>query len=161
MNQVVVPFSLTATQVNALGATPITLISFANDRRVRIPTRLELIKESGTAYTITVTGETFLPVAQSGQRVPDSYAGFFAGGAFLVLEAVDENGSGRPYAFVPETGFLSVASEQTRLIVPEIDGQAFRTGAVSFAIRSSAVLSSGTGGLRGRLYFDEYPLGNF
>jgi len=55
MDTIIIPFSLTATQVNLLDTTPVTLFEFGDydSKLVRVPVRLEILRAAGTSYTIT------------------------------------------------------------------------------------------------------------
>ena len=161
--QAMVPFEITATNLNLADTTLQTIQTFPDDGLIRIPTRLELRRDAGTAYALTFQGgrragqrktETF-------QREVDSYTAIFSQGAFLVIESKDDDDRSRPHMFIPIEGFLDVATAQTRLVFPLVDNHVFRAGATSFTLRSLVGLASGTGSLFGRLYFDEYTVGGF
>lgn len=162
MPEVRIPISLTAAQLNASGASPITLYSYTEDTRFRIPTRIELVKEAGTtAYGITVTGESSSAKPYDDELSKNSYTAFFGGGAFLTLEAQDANGVGRVLAYIPENGFLDVATEQKRLVFPSAEGLVFRPGVTTYVLRSTAALASGDARIRGFIYFNEYAIGSY
>lgn len=157
---VMIPFTITATNLNLADTSPQTIITFADDNLIKIPTRLELSREAGTAYTLTAPAYKNQRV-ENFQQTIDTYSAMFAGGSYLVIEAVDDDGRGRPFFFVPALGFLDSASNQRRLSFPVINGDTFRTGATKFRLRLTVNAASGTGSLLGRLYFDKYSIGGF
>ena len=161
--EVMIPFEITATNLNLADTSLQTIHSFPNDGFIRVPTRLELKRDAGTAYTLSYPGgkKSGQRKVENFQREVDSYTAIFSGGPFLVIESKDDDDRSRPHIFIPEEGLLDVATAQTRLVFPLRDNHVFRAGATSFTLRSLAGLASGTGSLFGRFYFDEYTVGGF
>jgi len=154
------PFTITAANLNLADTTPYNIVTFASNNQIQIPSRLEIAKQAGTAYTLTTPQYVNRRVEFFGQAV-DNYAAEFQGGSYAIVEAVDSAGRGRPFFFIPLIGFLDSASEQRRLVLPLLNGPTFSTGLVTFRIRSTVNVASGTGSLLGRLYYDEYTVGGF
>jgi hypothetical protein len=183
-NQIVATFTLTADQTNALETTAVTLFEFGDSTAlIRVPTRIELVKESGTAYAITRTlpGQILSLAADGagrGAQAPNrgpSNSVFTAPGvrnrSYLNGNSTDEAEAardGEAFLFVRDdysrvlfsipAAFLQSAARTNVVAFPALSGAAFRDGRNSFSIISNVALASGVGSLSGRIYFDEYAL---
>lgn len=128
-----VQFSLTAAEVNVIDTTATfktlkTLLT--NTNIARVPVRLEITKEAGTAYTV---------------------------GAGCRIQIKDNNGA--VLFDFPAAGFLDQATAEGRVVMGSTAGKAFKDGgATSFVMSATASLASGTGAVKGRLYFDEFQV---
>lgn len=154
-------FTILAADVNTLDTTPVTIETFrTNTGLIRIPTRLELVKAAGTAYTIENPKEELRYGAKVLLPPPfGSYSDNFDGGSFLVIR--DNNGI--VFFRVPLQGFLDSASEQIRVSFAALPSGTFKPGSTStdreaFTLEAQLTVktSGGTGSLKGRIYFDEY-----
>lgn len=157
MNYVIFPFTITAAQLNAADTADQTILTLpTNSRMVRVPTRLEVQRAAGTAYTLA---PIHFHREEDHRNTADD---FYKGGAFLSIRSVYTQGSRSvpqdELFYIPMEGILDQASAVQFVSLPLTDGKTFRTGAVSFALRASCPISGGTGSLTCRLYFDEYAL---
>ena len=165
MKEIVIPFTLTAAQVNTLDTVKTTIVTFSSDAYIRIPKRLMLKKAAGTAYALTQGNDSRVGIIE-GDAV-ESYADAFAGGATLQVietqsaQTIEGKGlsGGRVVFSVPEEGFLDSTSAQVRIAIPSSRARVFRDAPSSFVINSTASIASGTGGLEGWLVFEEYVPG--
>ena len=160
----IIPFTITATNLNLADTTEQTIVNFPSDNRIRVPIRLELLKEAGTAYTISEAGG--FRVDSVDGNTTDSYTDLFRGGAFVtVISTARENESsqsqGVAFFYVPMVGFLDQTGIERRLALASVRPRVFRTGATKMKLRLTANVASGTGSLHGRLYYDEYSLGGW
>jgi hypothetical protein len=160
-NQAVVPFTVSATNLNLLDSTPITLFTTATDGMIRVPTRLMLTKAAGTAYTITPFGGFEGDFVEGGTL--DSYSDALAPGANLVVTEVEREVTGagkqvRRLFSVPLVGFLDQTSAQSRLVLPHVAPRVWSSGVVEWDVRLTAGVAGGTGALTGLVYFDQFPL---
>jgi hypothetical protein len=160
MNSVVFPFTITADQLNAADTADQVVLSLpTNSRMVRVPTRLEVERAAGTAYVFSPLGPGGMHREQDHRNSTDD---FHKGGTFLVLRSTytkgDQSVPQDDLFYIPVDGILNQASAVKFLSLPLTDGKTFRTGAVSFVLRTSCPISSGTGSLTCRLYFDEFAL---
>jgi len=168
LRQTMMTFTVSATNVNLADTVPYTVATIQNSTSdfIKVPVRLELQKDAGTAYSITtptwpnenprsrVLGEKYFD--------PQNYASQFGGGEFLIVEGADDKNRAVAYFYVPLDGFLNSSAEQKRLSFPNTSGMTFgRPVPTKFRLRLSRNVASGTGSLRGRLFFDEYTLGGF
>ena len=158
MNSLIVPFTITAANLNLADQADQAIITFtSNDRLVRIPVRLELRKEAGTAYTLAPLGisdEIGAFRFKNSQR-PDpltgSYSDLFSGNQYLIVK----DNLGQPFFKVPAVGFLDQATAQNRVAIADVSGYTLKSGASSFSLRVGVGISGGTGSLSGRLYLEE------
>ena len=165
MKEIVIPFTLTAAQVNTLDTVKTVVVTFSSDEYVRIPKRLLLKKAAGTAYAFTKTGGKNSFVVEG--NTPESYSDGFDGGAIIQIVEVENSqtvdGSnlfgGRVVFNVPAEGFLDSALAKVRVALPSSNALVFEDYASDFVIRSTAGIASGTGGLEGWLVFEEYVPG--
>jgi len=159
MNSFIVPFDLTADQVNALDTTPVDLGSFGPsvDSLVRVPARAEVWRDAGTAYTIT-------PV--SGSIRSDTVSEFdnmfsevkpISPAMELVVRRKDSRGAYGEAIFRIPTGLLENTTLTGLVVMPE-PGQSYTGGDLSLTIEALTTISGGTGSIHGLLYFDEYSL---
>ena len=161
MNQVIFPFTLTAAYLNGsdTGDQALTLTWPTNSQVIRVPRRLELTRNAGTAYTLGSASPSF---REDKLRQAGNYADFFSGGKFLVFRDDGEGNYGtygyRAFFYVPMENFLDQASSKSVVVFPYLDGQTFKPGATSYKIHTTCSISGGTGTLSGVLYFDEYPV---
>ena len=165
MKEIVIPFTLTAAQVNTLDTVKTVVVTFSSDEYVRIPKRLLLKKAAGTAYAFTKTGGRDSRVTEG--NTPESYSDGFDGGAIIQIVEVENSqtvdGSnlfgGRVVFNVPAENFLDSALAKTLVALPSSNSLIFESYASDFVIRSTASIASGTGGLEGWLVFEEYVPG--
>ena len=156
----IIPFTVTAANLNLADTTPYTINATlaSNSSLIRVPTHLELTKAAGTAYTLSNIQKK-ARYEQKSDRV-DNLTQWLAGQGDLIVEARDSAGRTRPFFFVPVEGFLDQATEQSRLVFPFTDGAWFnKHDYLTFRLRVGCNIASGTGSLKGRLYFDEYAVG--
>jgi hypothetical protein len=154
-----IPFTVTAANLNLADTTPYTITATlgSNSGLIRVPTRLELTKAAGTAYSLSNISPK--PRRESRMDTVDSLNQLFLGGGDLIVEARDSAGRVRPFFFVPAEGFLDQATEQSRVVLPFTDGAWFKKADhLTFRLRIGCNIASGTGSLKGRLYFDEYSV---
>lgn len=160
---VIIPFTVSATNLNLLDTVEKTLVTFPSDNLVRVPVRLEVNKAAGTAYSLTYPGGFKPPDFEIDGA--DSYSDLFQGGAnLLILETLRSEDAGdqeRVLFSVPLHRFLDVATSESRLVLPNPRARTFTTDAVSLKARLTCNIASGTGALNGRLYFEQYTLGGF
>ena len=156
----VIPFEVSAADLNLADTAGYTLYSFSSSNLLKVPIRLELCKDAGTAYTVTAPQYVVRKVEYF-QASVDNYAEQFQGGSFLIVESRDAQGRSKPLFVTPLTGFLDSASEERRLVFPCCVGDTYRAGATSIVLRTTVNVASGTGSLKGRLYIDELPIGGF
>lgn len=162
---VIAPFTITATNVNLADSSPYTIHTFRADTNIiRVPVRLELQKDEGTAYTLSNISENTLDKRSIERRqdTVDTLAAGYHGGAFVVVESCTNRNETRPFFWVPAKGFLDQTQAEKRLALPVLSGAWFRPGQeVTFRLRVTCTIASGTGSLQGRLYYEEFPLGGF
>lgn len=157
LNEGTVTFSISATQLNALDSTKQTLVTFADDGVIRVPRRLELRRNAGTAYSITL-GNRPKSKARDGDYF-DTAAEGHQGGANLFVEVTSQNDSFHRMWFDVDTeGFLDVATEQSRVVLPRTESRVYKDGAKDVKLGIKSSIASGTGSLEGTLFFDEYRL---
>jgi hypothetical protein len=150
-----VTFEITATNMNLADSTDQTLVTFPNDGRIRVPERIELRREAGTAYTISNPDGVDRKLVEG--DVPDSYAEGFSGGLFLrVVEKLRNGGGGRTWFRVGLPGFIDVATEQDRVSFPNRNSRDFKPTVTSLILRLSGAVSAGTGSVKGTIFFKEY-----
>lgn len=157
MTSVVFPFTITADQLNAADTADQTVLTLTtNSRVVRVPTRLEIYRASGTAYSLT---GRYGPPEPEPRNSADN---FHRGGKFLVIRSVYDAGEHSApqddLFYIPMGGLLDQTSAVKMLAMPLLDGKTFRPGASSFVLRSTCAIASGTGSLTCRLFFDEIAL---
>jgi hypothetical protein len=151
-----VTFSLTAANVNALDGTAITIATFPDDGVIRVPTRLEIRRNSGTAYTVTPGDYPRLRLQEG--DVEDSYASGFSGGNFIrVYEGTVGSSSPRTWFQLKAEGFIDVATAQNRIAFPHNASREFKDNVTSLLIEyQGQAIASGTGTVEGTVFFDEY-----
>lgn len=154
---IIVPFTVSETNLNLSDTADQTIISLSsNDRMIRIPVRLELRKEAGTAYTLSPLGmEDHTSGRFKKSLRPDpltgSYSDLFSGNQYLIVK----DNLGQPFFQVPAVGFLDQATAQNRVSIADTAGYTLKPGASSFSLRLGVSISGGTGTLSGRLYLEE------
>jgi len=168
LRKTMMTFTVSATNMNLADTVPYTIATIADSTSdfVKVPVRLELQKDAGTAYTITDpdNGREGIRGRVLGEKYfdPQNYASQFGGGDFLIVEGADDKNRAVAYFYVPLDGFLNSAAVQKRLVFANTAGMTFgRPVPTKFRLRVSRNIASGTGSLRGRLFFDEYTLGGF
>lgn len=185
--KIVIPFDVTSAQVLTLDTTPVTIASFTDSDSplVRVPVRLELSKAAGTAaYTVTYNhpGQNlFDDTAGSVYRRSSSDAEGQRGELFtrqsdayingLTADSLDEPEAaqnGRAFLLVRDdhkrvlfripTAILKSASATGSVIFPSLSGFAFRAGRNTFTLVSNVALAAGDSAIRGRIFFEEFPV---
>jgi len=152
-----VTFEITAANLNLADSTAQTLVTFPNDGVVRVPERIELRKEAGTAYTIVNPDPTNRYLVEG--DAPDSYTDGFRGGLTIrVYEGVYGGGGGRTWFQVGIEGFLDESTEQSRIAFPNLNSKEFQPSVISLSLGLSGIVSSGTGSLKGTVFFKEYGI---
>jgi hypothetical protein len=152
-----VTFEITATNMNLADSTDQTLVTFPDDGVIRVPDRIELKREAGTAYTIDIGAYPKSRLVDG--DAPDSYEEGFGGGMFLkVYEGVVGAGGGRTWFLVDTEGFLDVATEQNRIAFPKLSAKSWNENVTSLKLRLSGSVSGGTGSLKGTVFFKEYGI---
>jgi hypothetical protein len=157
MSSVIYPFTITAAQLNAADTADQSVLTLpSNSRLVRVPTRLEVQRAAGTAYTLT---EFYKHREEDHRNTADD---FYKGGQFLVIRSVYTQGSRNipqdNLFYIPLHNILDQASAVQFVSLPLTNGKTFRTGAESFVLRSTCAIASGTGALTCKLYFDEFAM---
>ena len=159
--KIVIPFTLTNAQVLTLDTTSVTLATFdGSSRLVRVPTRLTIRKDEDTAaFALTrnlpynLAGGDDAPVDRH-LDADKSYRYAVEGGdAFLVVCETD----GRPLFFIPADYLLQTVNEVNVVALPQTAGVVFKPGQTTYYIRSTVPIATGTVGLSGNLYFEEFP----
>jgi hypothetical protein len=183
--KIVFPFSLTADEVNALDGTAVTIASFSDDDSplIRVPVRIEISKDAGTAYAVTynLPGQDSYDDLLGGvdrrkvEEGPNNNPPFtrrshdYVGqtiaaasgeaegrrGAKAYLLVRDENS--RILFRIPADTLLQTAAFNSVVVFPDFNGAAFRKGRNTFSIISNVAIASGTGSVAGRIFFEEYP----
>jgi len=150
-----VTFSISAATLNTADTTAVTLATFPDDGVVRVPDRLEIRREAGTAYTITL-GAYPKPGLVEGDY-PDSYSEGFRGGEFIqIYEGVTGSSSPRTWFQVKADGFLDSATEQDRIAFPQLASREFKKNVTSLILEINRSISGGTGSLVGTLFWKDY-----
>src|SRR3990170_5653866 len=134
MNEIVIPFTITATDVNLLDTADFTVISLqSNDRIVRVPIRLELYKAAGTAYTLA-------PIYQNRKEgYSPELVDFYSGGTFLAVR----DSYGQVFFKVQLEGFLDRANAGSLVALP-VGGITLRPGSSEFTVHTTVPVSGGT-----------------
>ena len=152
-------FTIAAADVLTLDGTAVEIASFPdNDNVVRVPVRLEIGKEAGTAYDITYNAS--FPLARPVADIEGDFGskGFITsgigGGAYLVVR----DDYGRPFFHVPADLLLATAAVSQFVAFPNLNGVALAPGRNTFSVIANVGIATGTGDITGRLYFDEYPV---
>jgi len=158
MNEVQIVFSIPAASVNALDGTAVTLVTFPDDGNVRVPERLEIRREAGTAYTLTKGTQPLKPAV--GGDYFDSYSEGFEGANILqVYEGTVGSSTPRAWFKVKADGLLDVATEQSRVVFPNNALKEFKDGVTSLKIEYRGQgIASGTGSLVGSLHLKEFGI---
>lgn len=153
-----VTFSITAAEVNALDGTAKTLITFLDDGVIRVPERLEIRREAGTAYTITKGDYPLTPAV--GGDYPDSYTEGFEGGNVLqIYEGTVNSSSPRVWFKVKVDGFLTATTKQDRVVFPNNALREYKDNVTSLLIEyRGRGIASGTGVVSGTVFFKEYAV---
>lgn len=162
-NSFVVSFDLTADEVNALDTTPVSLGTFGESgvtSLVRVPVRAEIWRDAGTAYAVT---HVPFPWDSDGTAPADDFDTKFAIESTIFpnnelwIRSADSRGERGPILFKIPIGILENSQKSGLVVMPE-SGQSYTGGTIKLTIEAGTTLASGTGGLHGRLYFDEFPL---
>ena len=158
LNEGTVTFTITAAQLNALDSTKQTLVTFADDGVVRVPKRLELRRNPGTAYTIAAGEYPKKKPGRDGDYY-DTAAGANQGGSSMFVEVTSQNDSFHRMWFEVDTdGFLDATTIQNRVVFPQVESGEYKSGAKAVKLGIRTTISGGTGTLEGTLFFDEYRL---
>lgn len=159
MNTFVIPFDLTADQVNALDTTRISLGSFGPSvaSLIRVPVRAEIWRDAGTAYTVTpVSGSVRSDTVSEFDNMFSDIKGLFPARE-LWISGVDSRGERGSTMFRIPTAILENPGLCGMIVMPEA-GQTFIGGEFGIFIEAGTTISGGTGSLHGRLYFEEFAL---
>lgn len=165
MSEVTVDYTLSADQVNALDATPVTLWSHVYDSVVYVPKRALVWRNAGTAYAMSPTSS-----AGVHQTAASNATAYVPGDRtvadtisqvreLIVYDLVSNRYSGRTdrgniLFRIPLDGVLTAAGDNQLVILPE-PGLILRPGANSFMVESPVALASGTGTLRIMLVLEQ------
>lgn len=165
-----VKFSVSAANLNLADTTPYVFFDpYVNTRMVRVPTRLELKRNAGTAYTVAnVQPSQSQGVGSRDHPIKadlDSYTVGFGGGQWVLIEGVTDLTTGNAvtaryentFFAIPIINFLDKTTEKSIVVFPFLDGRIFNPGDLKFRLRTTCNISGGTGSLDGILYFTEYP----
>lgn len=158
----VIPFTLTAAQVNTLDTSPVSIVSSMKSNYVYIPKRLVLKKNSGTGYTLAAPALTEIPRTDRVEGFFNTADEFAFTDSLVVSETLRESGtkfSERPIFAVKVDTFLSSSAEKTLVALPISDQRVFQPGSTRYRIRLMSGVSGGTGSLEGWLYLDEFAIG--
>lgn len=163
---IVIPFSVSATNLNLADSTPYTIHSLnrTDSNILMVPTMLKLRKKTGAAYALSnIKDETLSSrLIERRQDTVDSMTSLYHGGAFVVVEQATNKNVTRPFFWVPAEGFLDQTQEERRLVYPMTNGMWLRPGQeAAWRLRVTCTIASGTGNLDGELFFDEVALGGF
>ena len=124
----IVPFELTSAQLLALDTTAVVIVTLQQYTGfVHFPTRIELSRQAGTAYTLT--GDTRLVFTD------------------------DDNCQ---WFNVRAAGLLDSASANGRVQVTDLLAE--NLGNYQVTVKATTNLASGTGSLRGRMYYIDVPV---
>jgi len=152
-----VTFEITAANLNLADTVNQTLATFPEDGVVRVPERIELRREAGTAYTIDI-GSYPKPKLVDGDTA-DSYEEGFGGGMFIHVYAdVIGGGGARTWFLVDSEGFLDSASEKSQIMFPKLSAKSWKDNVTSLKLRLNGSVSGGTGSLKGTVFFKEYGI---
>lgn len=148
MAEVRIAFTITAAQLNAADTSDITVVSLpSNSRLVRVPVRIEAVREAGDAYTITRYNDT-----QQKEWV-DIYGDFVKRGEFLVVQDED----GLPLFYIRLDNFINRADANAIVVMANTNARTFTPGNSStFTARATVDLSGGTGSVTGFFVFEEF-----
>lgn len=157
MPEFIVPFTLTADQVNALDTTPINLGTYGLDTKssVAVPTRLEICRAAGTPYTITQVSGSVLSTIVTELDSMTSEVFTTPPAKELLIRRADARGQRGDVLFKIPTGLLETTQNAGLVIMPE-PGLVNIGGDVSLFIEAGTTIASGTGGLSGKIYFTNY-----
>lgn len=151
-----VTFELTASNINALDGTAVALVTFPDDGVIRVPERLELRREAGTAYTLTKGNYPDKPPV-SGDYFDSYTEGFESGNYLQFYEGTVGSSAPRVWFKVDAEGFLDVATNQDRITFPKLALKEFKDNVTSLLVEyRGRGISGGTGSVKGTLFFKEY-----
>lgn len=164
MYEIMVPFTLTADQVNSLNSTPVVVASFGGTRMLRVPKYLKLWRNAGAAYTVT-------PAAQGNAPVPSNTVVYHPDDApvldtvrpanqLIIYEAScdvhpERADRGTILFRIPIFDLLVSGTTESHMIVTAEPGLVLRPAARDLKIESLASISGGTGSIRGAVFFEE------
>jgi hypothetical protein len=158
----VIPFTLTAAQINTLDTAPVSLVSGMKSTYVYIPKRLALKKAAGTAYTLSLLHDIGSQRDDSAISLEsDSHVHGFNSGILVseVRRAIGTSFEERAVFWTPSRGFLDSSQARTKVVLPRPELQEFNEGSSRFRIQVMDTISGGTGSVEGWLYFEEHAIG--
>lgn len=161
---IIVPFNVSATNLNLADSTPYTIHSLnrTDSNIIMVPKMLKLRKETGAAYSLSNIWDESLDskLIERRQDTVDNMTSLYHGGAFVVVEQITNKNVSRPFFWVPAEGFLDQTQEERRLVYPITNGMWLRPGQESaWRLRLTCTIASGSGALSGELFFEEVALG--
>jgi hypothetical protein len=160
MAEVVVPFEIDEDDVNTLDGTAVTLATItADDAIAYVPSRLEIWRKAGTAYTVTKTLAANSYTANTLADDEPLEEPVLRRRELIVYSTDDLGADTRDEVFfrIPVDYFLDRADANGLVVFPE-GGLAVHTGDITLKIESLIGLVSGTGDLQGRVYFEQYQV---
>lgn len=168
MPKIVIPFEITATNLNLLDTTDYTLVSLTSSGGYQcyVPRHLELWKDAGTAYTIGNIQDTnagIYPPPDSGYYNPHSnlVQPLWPSRDLIIYDLNTHEYSNRTdinnIVFRIPIGMLLPWATGRGLVVFPVGGVVLSPGDLTLKVKSLVSISSGTGSLFGRLFLDEFP----
>jgi hypothetical protein len=164
MAEIIVPFSVTAANVNLLDTVPLEIGAFGGSAEiVKVPVRLELWRAAGTAYApVGVRTDSPYPLTYTSALeyhpgLPEDRGVREEAGSYLLVREVDSNDHATRVVFrVPIRGFLTGTAGVGVVAFP-LGGDAYFGGDKVLQIVSTGGISGGTGVLSGRVFYAEFP----